>query len=169
MSEYLCGIAGISVLSGVLFAVLPEGKTAKTVKAIVKLCSLLIVLSPVATYLKKGGDAEEIFSEFFGESVIQTDEAFIEYCNGLKVAEAEKATEKELFSLYGKEAKAEFIRRYVESEKTIGSVVYKEKKIFVERICIYGDFSSEEKEEIEKIMNEKYGCEAVVVDEKNER
>ena len=47
MSAYLLSIIGIVLLTAILSAVLPDGKTVKFIKGIAKLCCLAVILPPV--------------------------------------------------------------------------------------------------------------------------
>ena len=96
MREYLLSIVGIVFISGILNAILPEGKTSGIVKSTAKLCCLLVILAPVAEFVTKGGEIDKIFSDFLGESVIQTDQAFINYSSGKRIDEAESLLKEEI-------------------------------------------------------------------------
>ena len=102
MNAYLTSVVGIVLLSGIVAALLPEGKSAQAVKGTAKLCCLFVILSPIAKVWKKGGDTEKFISDFFEESVIRTDETFIEYCRNERVSLAEELIEKEVLQEFGK-------------------------------------------------------------------
>lgn len=95
MSGYLLSIIGAVLITGMISAILPEGKTSGAVKAVAKLFCLLVILTPVAEYLLKGGEDKKIFSDFSEQAVIQTDESFIDYCSRKRIEAAEEEIVKE--------------------------------------------------------------------------
>ncbi|MFR1983862.1 MAG: stage III sporulation protein AF [Christensenellaceae bacterium] len=79
MSAYLLSIIGIVLLTAILSAVLPDGKTVKFIKGIAKLCCLAVILAPVLGFFKEASDGKINFPFFSSETVIETDGAFIDY------------------------------------------------------------------------------------------
>ena len=59
MSSYLLIIVGSVLLSAILTAVIPSGKTANVIKGVTKAVCLLAILSPVPDILAKSGWLEE--------------------------------------------------------------------------------------------------------------
>lgn len=112
MREYLLSIVGIVFISGILNAILPEGKTSGMVKSTAKLCCLLVILTPVAEFVSKGGEKDKIFSDFLDESVIQTDQAFINYSSGKRIDEAETLLKEEIESEYHVSIQVELLWEY---------------------------------------------------------
>ncbi len=103
MNEYLLSVIGTVLLSAVLTAIMPEGKTASVIKGIARLACLLAIIAPILNFFQKGEleFAGENFSDkFFSESVIQTDEAFIKYYSEIRIEETENALEKEIHDKY---------------------------------------------------------------------
>lgn len=105
MNGYLLGVIGTVLLSAILTAIIPEGKTAKTVKGMTKLACLLVIISPIPNYLKasgllKGSDKDSLTN--FPQTVIQTDSEFIKYYSEMRIRQTEEALEKEILDKYGK-------------------------------------------------------------------
>ena len=97
MTEYLLSITGVVILSTVLSNILPTGKTTNLIKGFFRLCAHIVILSPVADFINDySTKKEEIFKNYFEESVIKTDENYIEYCSEKTVAETERQIEKTL-------------------------------------------------------------------------
>ncbi len=101
MTNYLLSITGIVLISTVLTNILPIGKTSVLIKNILRLCAYLAVLSPVFDFvnsdLTKNG---KFFENYFSESVIKTDEKYIEYCSKKSINETERLIEKQLKEEY---------------------------------------------------------------------
>ena len=96
MSAYLLSIIGIVLLTAILSAVLPDGKTVKFIKGIAKLCCLAVILAPVLGFFKEASDGKINFPFFSSETVIETDGAFIDYCSTKRIENAETELEKKL-------------------------------------------------------------------------
>ncbi len=89
IDSYLLSVVGTILLGAVLTAIIPEGKTAGTVRSMTKLVCLLVIISPILSYLSAGNATGK--EKNFTQSVIQTDESFIQYYSELRVEQAEKA------------------------------------------------------------------------------
>ena len=102
MSEYLLTIIGTVLLSAVITAVLPDGKTANTVKGVAKLVCVLAIVTPALQFFKTGnGKESKNPKNFFAETVIQTDEGFIKYYSEMRVRYTESVLEQEIFEKFG--------------------------------------------------------------------
>ncbi len=100
ISGYLLSVIGVVLISAVLTALTPNGKTAGLIKTLTRLACILIIISPIPNFLKGKTDGSSIFENFLGNSVIETDEAFIEYYRKLRVESAEEKLEQELLEKY---------------------------------------------------------------------
>ncbi len=103
MSGYLLSIVGTVLLSAILTAVIPEGRTSAMIKNVAKLACLLVIVSPllgVFQSFSKGSNFDENRESFFLETVIQTDEDFIKYYCNMRIEDAETALERELENEY---------------------------------------------------------------------
>ena len=103
MNEYLLSVIGVVLLSSLLTAILPEGKTAPFIKSVMRTVCILAIISPIISFFHS-----DVFAigkikksdEFFSQSVIESEQAFINYYSELRVSEAERALEKEIYTKY---------------------------------------------------------------------
>ena len=120
MNEYLLKIMGTSVLSIVLVSCLPTKKVHSLIKNIVRLCLYLIIIAPIASFcikLTKNGSETffEIFSNYFSESVIETDEVYIKYCSEKSLESTERALAQKILEEYQVLAEVEIILKNAET------------------------------------------------------
>ena len=104
LNEYLLCVIGTVIVSAILTAILPEGKTLSLVKTITRLACILAIVSPVLRFLRVGEltfGGMENSKEIFSQSVIEGEEAFIEYYSEMRIRETERALESELSEKYG--------------------------------------------------------------------
>lgn len=104
LNEYLLCVIGTVIVSAILTAILPEGKTLGLVKTITRLACILAIVSPVLRFLRVGEltfGGMENSKEIFSQSVIEGEEAFIEYYSEMRIRETERALESELSEKYG--------------------------------------------------------------------
>ena len=106
MSQYLMKIIGIVLMAVVLVNLLPTGKTSVLIKNILRLCMYLSILTPAFNFFLslEGNDKlsfGEIFTDYFSESVIVTDESYINYCSEKSIETAENIIEKKVLEEYG--------------------------------------------------------------------
>ena len=155
MNGYLLSVIGIVLLSSLLNSILPDGKTRGLIQGITRLACVLAIVSPIFTYLQSG--AFSVFegkktSAFFSESVIQSEEAFIEYYSELRVSETESALQAEILEKYG--------------VKTILSLSYERKngKIKILQIQVKMGTDTGKKGLICQYLKTNY-CEEVLIDE----
>ena len=97
MNGYLLSVIGTILLSALLTAILPNGKTSAVIKAITKLACLLVIISPVFSYIQaETGTSNGNSSKNLSQSVIQTDEAFITYYSEMRIQNAQAQLESEI-------------------------------------------------------------------------
>lgn len=153
MSAYLLSIVGIVLVSGLLSAILPEGKTASMIKGTAKLACLIVILSPILqffTSLKNGED----FSNFSEQTVIQTDKSFIDYCSKERIESVEESLAKELKDEFGRDVAVTLLWEYG-FEKTDGLYEVGEIKILkAELVC---GCEEREQEMLRGFLERKYG------------
>ena len=106
MSQYLMELIGFVLIAVVLTNLLPTGKTSALIKNTVRLCIYLCILTPAFNFFLslKGKDTlsfAEIFTDYFSESVIPTDESYINYCSEKSIENAENILEKKILEEYG--------------------------------------------------------------------
>ena len=115
MSGYLFGLIGTILLSTILTALLPEGKTTGIIKGITRLACLVVILAPIPKFLQN----EDVFGEFLeknaenlaenpSQNVIATDVEYIEYFRELRIRVNETALERELEDKFSVQAQVQF-------------------------------------------------------------
>lgn len=139
MSEYLMKIMGIVLIAVILTNLLPTGKTSVLIKNNLRLCMYLCMLMPAFDFfisLKENNPSSvsEIFTNYFSETVIPTDELYIKYCSEISVENAENCIEKKILEKYG-----------VTSEVTLQSVITDSFEIKIEEGFLkVGNFTNDE-------------------------
>lgn len=98
-------IIGIVLLSVLLTNLLPTGKTSALIKNTVRLCAYLCILAPAFDFFvslngKNQPKFNEIFTDYFSETVIPTDEFYIKYCSEKSIENAENSIEKRILDEY---------------------------------------------------------------------
>ena len=148
MNGYLLSVIGTVLLSAVLTAIAPNGKTAFVIKNVAKLACLLVIVSPLLTYVqreKKGGDLKNNSTK----EVINTDESFIQYYSEMKVRQAEETLEKEIFEKFSLSCRLTFSWELLEDE------------IFIRKITVLSPIDTEEKESLYEYLTKNYCSEVV--------
>lgn len=101
MNSYLLTVIGTVLLSSIITAILPEGKTATTIKGVAKLACLLAIIAPILQFFSTGDiKSFQSNSSNFSEFVIQTDDGFIQYYSEKRIMETQEALEREIVELY---------------------------------------------------------------------
>lgn len=144
MNGYLLSVIGAVLLSSVLTAVLPNGKTSGTIKTVLKLACILIIISPVLNYIKTEKNPQKNTQNF----VIQTDEEFIKYYSELRVRLSEEALSDEIYQQFS-------VNCSVDAKWEI-----KNEEIFISKAVIAtSDENTEQMEKIRLYLTKKYGFE----------
>ena len=113
MNGYLLSVIGTILLSALLTAILPNGKTSAVIKAITKLACLLVIISPVFSYIQaETGTSNGNSSKNLSQSVIQTDEAFITYYSEMRIQNAQAQLESEIKEKFGLDCRVVFNWKY---------------------------------------------------------
>lgn len=154
MNEYLLRVMGTVLVSALITAIAPEGKTSATVKGVAKLICVLAIVTPVLRFFKVGdvgGFTDKNRQDFFSEEVIDADETFIQYYSEKRIRQAEAALEEDLLNKYG----------------LIVEVIFDwviEKEIKLERICIKlpKNTGVEVKREMLQYLTENYCSEVLI-------
>ena len=148
MNGYLLSVIGTVLLSAVLTAIAPNGKTAFVIKNVAKLACLLVIVSPLLTYVqqekKEGGLKNNSTKE-----VINTDESFIQYYSEMKVRQAEETLEKELLDKFSLSCNLAFSWELLKDE------------IFIRKITVFSPVTTEEKEILYEYLTKNYCSEVV--------
>lgn len=119
MNGYLLGVIGTVMLSALLTAITPEGKSSGVIKGVCKLVCVLAIVAPVLKFFQKGGKDEKILETFFSQSGIDTDEDVIKYYSELKVSLSETSLEEEIFKKFGVESEISYSWQ---TEESIGEI-----------------------------------------------
>ena len=107
MSGYLLSVVGTILISAVLTVIIPDGKTAPTIKHIARLACLAIIISPIPKLFQKNTSGTQINGNFFTEKVIQTDASFIQYYSELRINNLEAIMEREILEKFSINIKVE--------------------------------------------------------------
>ena len=67
MNAYVLSVIGTVLISAVLTAIIPEGKTSKVIKGIARLACVLVIVTPIVQFFVKGADLEKMLSEAASE------------------------------------------------------------------------------------------------------
>lgn len=163
MNVYLLSVIGTVLISAIITAILPEGKTATVVRNITKLACTVAILAPILNFFKtgelnEGGESAQTTTQNFSQTGIQTDEEFIQYYCEIRVRETERALEQELENAYALQAQVT-LDWALREEKVYG--LYDEQEIFIEKIRVLPQQTPSEtnEEEIRRKWKESYGCE----------
>ena len=119
LSEYLLSLIGVVLLSAILTAIIPEGKTAGLIKSVMRMVCVLAIISPILTFLGDGAlsiSGIKNSTSILSETGIQQDSAFIHYYSEMRVTEAEKALQEEIFERFSVNCEVELLWGF-ESEK----------------------------------------------------
>ena len=165
MNEYLLGVIGTVLLSAIITAILPEGRTAGTVKTITRLACIIAIISPILRFFKTGEMGEltaKNSSGIFSQSVIDSEPAFIQYYSEMRIAEAERVLEEEIKEAYGVDADVTLVWTVV--EEGIGGI-YQTECIKISQIKIRLNEQSDE-EVLENMWNDlsKNYCSEVLIE-----
>ncbi len=164
MNEYLLSVIGVVILSAIVTSLLPEGKTAGTIKLISRLVCILAIISPVLHFFRsgtlsfKGENSKEIFTQ----TVIQSEERFIEYYSEMRIRETESALKAEILEKYALDVEVAF--DYERQTEEIGEI-YAYEKIRITKIRV--KLNQESKEEVLRNMWEyltKNYCSEVLIE-----
>jgi hypothetical protein len=149
MSAYVLSVIGVILISAVLTAILPSGKTNTVVKGVTRLACVLAIIMPVLIFFQSGEwkIGKTFFQEDFAQTVIQTDGSFIQYYSEMRVRDAEKKLEEELLKEFSVKSDATL---FWEIEKGEYASYYEEEKIKITRIHVLND--KKQTEEVERAM-----------------
>ncbi len=127
MNEYILSVVGVVLVSALLTAILPEGKTNGLIKSVAKVACVFTIVAPIINYF--GGDKNSKNEEIFSETVINSELNFIDYCSKISVENAKDELEKYLFEETNTKINVELLWRYEESNAQIFGTSYGERKV----------------------------------------
>lgn len=156
MSSYLLIIVGSVLVSAILTAVIPSGKTANVIKGVTKAVCLLAILSPVPDILAKSGWLEEN-ENYFSQAVIQTDTSFIKYYSEMRIQNAEELLEKEILDKYSLETNVTLMWQYADAKVNTDTI-----KILQICVQILQPYDGERKMEVKEYLMKNYCSEVMI-------
>ena len=154
MSEYLLGMIGIVLFLAIITMILPQGKTAELTKSIARLACTVTVLSPIAFFFLDG----QSLGAFFEKTVIETDDAFIEYSNEIHIESVENRLEQELNSRFNVTTNVNVAWEAV----SIKDGQYLVEKLRINQILVLVETDEETSRSIQSFLRQTYQCEAEV-------
>ena len=124
MSGYLLTVIGTVLLSSILTAIVPDGKTAGLIKSVARLACVVAIIAPILRFFQTGSvDTLVQNSEvFFSETGIESEDSFIQYYSERRVRESESLLKQELESLFT-EVKSVTITWSLDEEVLLGSAI----------------------------------------------
>ena len=150
MKAYILSIAGIVLLSAVVSMIAPSGKMGKFVRGTTKLLILLVMLSPIISWIE--GKTELSLSS----SAIDTDEAYLERCITLMEEGDARNIAAYLLSEYGVEAE-------ISTERVLDDFRLQKITVKVNDFGIIGqDGHINIMTRIEDDLKARYGCEVAI-------
>ncbi|MBQ5930220.1 MAG: hypothetical protein IIX02_05455 [Clostridia bacterium] len=149
MSAYVLSVIGTILLCAILTAVLPDGKTSTVIKGLARLACVISIVMPVLIFFQSGewSVGEIFFQEDFSKSVIQTDEAFIQYYSEMRVRETQTNLQEELFKEFSVKSN---VKIAWSMENTEYAERYEEYKIKITQIHV--ENREKQTEEVERAM-----------------
>lgn len=136
LSKYLLSLIGIVLLSAILTAISPEGKTSGLIKSVMRMVCTLAIISPIVTFFYSGlksASGVKKSESIFSQSGIDDDAAFIHYYSEMRVTETEKALKEELFNEFRIDADVQLRWKTVE-DRVWGDITVD--LIEITQICI---------------------------------
>ncbi len=164
MNGYLLSVIGTVLICSFLTALAPEGKTSSVIKGVARLACVLAIVAPVFQFFKTG--SIDVFSDKNGEkifldSVIRTDNEFIQYYSEKRIEETETALQAELTEKY--EVKTEVRLSWSIYEEEFDGV-YVAEYVRVDGICVtlLEQTNEEVKKEMLFYLTENYCSEVLI-------
>ena len=154
MNGYLLSVIGTILITTVLVAILPEGKTSKVVQGISKCICLLAIVSPIPNLLKSvKSDGKDFDSQIiFSQTVIETDEDFINYYSELRIRAAQEDLEREIEQKFSVQSEITLAWEY-ESEEI---------RITAMKVLVTEEVSEEEKTSMWEYLTKNYCSEVLI-------
>lgn len=163
MKEYVISVIGIVIISAILSAVVPEGKTSSMIKGIAKTVCVAVIVAPIIQFFQAGESPSFLYKnsqEIFLQSGIETDVAFIQYYSEMCVKETQEKLQEELYEKYGLQTKVVLDWEWREKPENKGST----DEIYIMKIWVYGMESQENylKEEVAEYLSKSYCSEVQI-------
>lgn len=159
MNGYLLSVIGTILISAFITAITPDGKTSTVVKAVTRLACILVIIAPILRFLQAEHSTKntENRQEIFTESVIQTDQGFIQYYQEKRIELTAQALEEELFDEFSVESSVEIQWRETQTDDG-------ESGIEITRICVRlkNTVAEREKERMCDYLTKNYCSEVLI-------
>ncbi len=154
MNGYLLSVIGTVLITTVLVAILPEGKTSKVVQGIAKCVCLLAIVSPIPNLLKSVKSDEKDFNSqiIFSQTVIETDEDFINYYSEMRIRAAQEDLEREIKEKFSVQSEVTLAWEYESEEIRITAI----------RVRLQDERSEEEKTSMWEYLTKNYCSEVLI-------
>lgn len=152
MSEYLLGVVGIVLFASVLLIILPDGRTTELIKNLTRIACLVVILTPIVRFFV----GRENVNTIFGESGIQTETSFINYCREQRIEEAEEMLQNEL----SKQEECILDVKIVTKMETVEYGFYESEELKVEKIIVFVSEAPTpaKRTRLEEYVLKSYGC-----------
>lgn len=165
MSGYLLAIIGTVLLCAVLTAIVPEGKTANTIKGIAKLACLIVIIAPIPRFLQSTDLFDSIRAENESESqkkseesVIKIDESFINYYCEMRIRNAEDYIREEILDKFAQETEVSFVWQVEDGDEEF----LKNIRIMQIRVKTESTIKQEEKNAMWEYLTKNYCSEVLI-------
>ena len=159
MNGYLLSVIGTILISAFITAITPDGKTSVVVKAVTRLACILVIIAPILRFLQAERSTKnaENSQSIFSESVIQTDESFIQYYQEKRIELTAQALRDEIFDEFAAECSVKL--EWSERQKDDG-----EKGIEITRIVVTlkNTIAEKEKERMCDYLTKNYCSEVLI-------
>ena len=157
MNGYILTVVSTVIITSFLTAILPSGKTASTVKSIAKTVCLIVIISPIMSFLQKGKLGTENSLNIFQENGIQTDFDFINYYSELSVEYAKTMLQNEIQEKFGVQTAVS-----LDWENQTKSDGYNRVKINGIHVKFCVDIENETKEKVQDYLIKTYQSEVLL-------
>ena len=115
MSEYLLCMIGTVLLSAILVAILPNGKTMGIIRAITRLVCVLAIIFPILHFFQTGEMPDyKKNPDIFSQTSIDMDNKFIKYYSEKRIRQTQEAVVQELLEKYNAQTNVLFDWEYQE-------------------------------------------------------
>ncbi len=164
MNGYLLSIIGTVLLSAIVTVVIPNGKTAGTVKGIARLVCVLAIIAPILRFFKTGEmdwTTSKIDGNNFSKSVIEIDQDFIEYYSESRVRETEGQIETLLLEEFHVKATVS-LEWELESETVANRYEWERIRIKGIYVKMPEDFSADVWKSVQKYLKQTYCSEVIL-------
>lgn len=158
MNGYVLAVIGTVLISAVITAIIPEGRTSSVVKGVARLACVLTIVSPIISFFTKDNLAgEKNKTGIFREIGIEEDESYIQYVSAMRVAEAERLIEKEITEKYN----AQVDVRLQWEHAADGYGIYQGERLKITQMQVFciDESAKKNKKEIGQYLANAYGSE----------